>query len=737
MNDVLLLKGKFTQKPNTSRPGAPSLPTNAIVDVEHIRCLLNNLIALERYWIDESIISGALITVVYKTVIAKSRRISQTFYSKQSTVNSTIVGAKFLSENNKLKHAITHYIDLQTLNNTIQEYKKVIDILISDYNGTITASDIDLLNRTKKFRHSSISRLAFEKIIVDTAFVERFDFPQNDIKTEQNSIISLYNTGQDTVALLRKIGISINSSRMLDNTTLFLLPDELMILKQKAPFLISMGVSDLAKFTKDDFELTHQDILPIPDPTNEPTIGVIDTLFDTSVYFSKWVEYKNMLDPNIRIDDEDFYHGTEISSIIVDGPSFNKKLDDGCGRFKVRHFGVAKATRFSSFSILRSIQEIIASNPDIRVWNLSLGSALEINKNFISPEAAILDKIQSENNVIFVIAGTNKGNNEKGDKMIGAPADSINSLVVNSVNSKGFPASYSRTGPVLSFFIKPDICYYGGDIDEKMCVCTPTGAAFVQGTSFAAPWIARKLSYLIDIIGLTREAAKALLIHSATGWNKENSSPNIMGYGVVPIHIKDILQSPKDEIRFIISEVSNAYDTYNYSLPVPQTDNKQPFIAKATLCYFPYCSRNQGVDYTNTEFDISLGRINKEKIQSIDNNYQSELGSFMYEEDARKFYRKWDNVKHIREIRTKNRPKKLYTDKGLWGISIKTKERLEEKFGKGIKFGLVISLKEINGNNRYNEFIQLCNFNSWIVDRINIENSIDIYNLAEEEIILD
>lgn len=737
MNDVLLLKGKFTQKPNTSRPGAPSLPTNAIVDVEHIRCLLNNLIALERYWIDESIISGALITVVYKTVIAKSRRISQTFYSKQSTVNSTIVGAKFLSENNKLKHAITHYIDLQTLNNTIQEYKKVIDILISDYNGTITASDIDLLNRTKKFRHSSISRLAFEKIIVDTAFVERFDFPQNDIRTEQNSIISLYNTGQDTVALLRKIGISINSSRMLDNTTLFLLPDELMILKQKAPFLISMGVSDLAKFTKDDFELTHQDILPIPDPTNEPTIGVIDTLFDTSVYFSKWVEYKNMLDPNIRIDDEDFYHGTEISSIIVDGPSFNKKLDDGCGRFKVRHFGVAKATRFSSFSILRSIQEIIASNPDIRVWNLSLGSALEINKNFISPEAAILDKIQSENNVIFVIAGTNKGNNEKGDKMIGAPADSINSLVVNSVNSKGFPASYSRTGPVLSFFIKPDICYYGGDIDEKMCVCTPTGAAFVQGTSFAAPWIARKLSYLIDIIGLTREAAKALLIHSATGWNKENSSPNIMGYGVVPIHIKDILQSPKDEIRFIISEVSNAYDTYNYSLPVPQTDNKQPFIAKATLCYFPYCSRNQGVDYTNTEFDISLGRINKEKIQSIDNNYQSELGSFMYEEDARKFYRKWDNVKHIREIRTKNRPKKLYTDKGLWGISIKTKERLEEKFGKGIKFGLVISLKEINGNNRYNEFIQLCNFNSWIVDRINIENSIDIYNLAEEEIILD
>ena len=155
------------------------------------------------------------------------------------------------------------------------------------------------------------------------------------------------------------------------------------------------------------------------------------------------------------------------------------------------------------------------------------------------------------------------------------------------------------------------------------------------------------------------------------------------------------------------------------------------------MCYFPYCSRNQGVDYTNTEFDITFGRINKDKIKSIDNNYQTEIGTFMYEEDARKLYRKWDNIKHIREVFSKNKGKKVYTEKGLWGISIKTKERLEEKFGNGIKFGLVITLKEINGNNRFNEFVQLCNFNSWIVDRINVENSIDIYNLAEEELLLD
>ena len=117
-------------------------------------------------------------------------------------------------------------------------------------------------------------------------------------------------------------------------------------------------------------------------------IGVIDTMFDESVYFSEWVEFKNMLEEGIQLTDRDYRHGTMVSSIIVDGASINPDLDDGCGRFKVKHFGVAAGGRFSSFTVLRAIEEIIASNRDIKVWNLSLGSSMEINTNFISPEAA-------------------------------------------------------------------------------------------------------------------------------------------------------------------------------------------------------------------------------------------------------------------------------------------------------------------------------------------------------------
>ena len=73
----------------------------------------------------------------------------------------------------------------------------------------------------------------------------------------------------------------------------------------------------------------------------------------------------------------------------------------------------------------------------------------------------------------------------------------------------------------------------------------------------------------------------------------------------------------------------------------------------------------------------------------------------------------------------------------LWGISIKTKERLNSKDGKSLKFGLIITLKEINGVNRIEQFIQQCLFRGWLVNRINVENKIDIYNKAEEEIIFE
>ncbi|DAB37682.1 MAG TPA: serine protease [Sulfuricurvum kujiense] len=738
MNNLLQLKGRFEQASrSTDTFGPTNLPTGQSVNISKLQGLLKNLIDLQKDWQDQNLLPGALITVHYIKIAAKSNRLQALLGKGTSNPpNKSIVGAKF-SFDTSPKHVITHYVSLNILTDSIKQLTHCINILNQQFNGEIDHDIIDKINKKEiPYTFQTIAKSNFLKIIVDAYYVEKFDVSIENAVFEHDAIITIYKTDVRTIQLLEKIGINILSSRIMDETTILLRPDELEILKTKAPFLIAMAVSDLSEITKDDFEFIDDSVVKINSPKNEPTIGVIDTLFDENVYFSEWVEYINMLSRDIPTDSDDYRHGTAVTSIIVDGPIFNPHLDDGCGRFKVRHFGVASGSSFNSFTILRNISEIVARNRDIKVWNLSLGSKLDINPNFISPEAAILDKIQFENDVVFVIAGTNLSSGETKTRALGAPADSINSIVVNSVNMDKQPSSYSRKGPVLSFFIKPDISYYGGDTKKPMRVCTPTGEAFVQGTSFAAPWIARKLSYLIDILGLSREIAKALLVHSATTWDKQQSDPTLIGHGVIPIHVKDIVHSQDDEIQFVIQGISEKYDTYNYNIPVPVVKEKHPFIAKATLCYFPACSRNQGVDYTNTELDIKFGRLdNKNTIKSINKNYQTEeYNQHIWEEDARSFFRKWDNVKHIRDTFTgKNRELKAYNNP-LWGLSLKTKERLEERFGEGLKFGIVITLKEINGVNRIDEFIKNAQFRSWLVNKIDVDTRIDIFNIAEEEI---
>ena len=542
--------------------------------------------------------------------------------------------------------------------------------------------------------------------------------------------------------LFKNIGIDILKSRILDNQTVFLDENQLQILFEKAPYLVSMATEDLSELSPEDFIREYQQgTLYMPSPTIEPTVGVIDTLFDKRVYFGEWVEYHDMVDDNLPKNPDDYRHGTAVDSIIVDGARLNPWLDDGCGRFRVRHFGVAIGSKFSSFTITKQIKEIIANNKDIKVWNISLGSNQEVNDNFISAEAAVLDKIQYENDVIFVVAGTNKPSADI--EKIGSPADSINSMVVNAVTQNGLSTKYARRGLALSFFAKPDVSYYGGSEEKYIKVCEPLGEANVAGTSFAAPWIARKLSYLIDILGLNREVAKAMIIDAARDWNEKPTPEEVAlyGHGIVPIKIDDIVHTKEDEIKFLVYDVSEKWNTYNYYFPVPIKDDKYPYIARATMCYFPMCDRTQGVDYTNTELNLHFGRINnKGKIEDIKGDKQNQdviLDNekyFLLEGEARERFRKWDNVKYIAE-RPKNKmmPKKSYDNKN-WGMEIKTNNRLDPKDGIGIRFGVVVTLKEINGVNRIDEFIKNCTLNGWLVNKIDVQTRVDINKKVNEDI---
>ncbi len=741
MNDVLELKGKrFVQASKAGNGGGPSINSKKTVTSEQLFQLREQVSRIRKFWQQEKrTFDGILISVYYNKIVAKSNRIAGLFKGKDS--NYAVVGAKFNGE--KTKHIITYFLDMEDLDKSMELLLRVNDVIRSRFPNGIDKTAFDnreIMDRIP-FERFLITKSVFRQVIADVSYIDSFEV-EMAMRQLRQSIITLYNTRTDTKMLFKDLGIDLLNSRILDNQTVFLDEDQLQILFEKAPYLVAMATEDLLELSPADFiEEYQQGTLYMPSPTIEPVIGVIDTLFDKRVYFGEWVEYHDMVDDNLPKTSDDYRHGTAVDSIIVDGARLNPWLDDGCGRFRVRHFGVAVGSRFSSFTITKQIKEIVAGNRDIKVWNISLGSNQEINDNFISAEAAVLDTIQYENDVIFVVAGTNKLSADV--IKIGSPADSINSMVVNAVTKSGLSTKYARRGLALSFFAKPDVSYYGGSEEQYIRVCEPLGEANVAGTSFAAPWIARKLSYLIDVLGLSREVAKAMVIDAARGWNERPTPEEVAlyGHGIVPVKIDDIVHTREDEIKFLVYDISEKWNSYNYYFPVPMKDDKYPYIARATMCYFPMCDRAQGVDYTNTELNLHFGRINnKGKIEDIKGDKQNQddaLGGeryFLLEGEARERFRKWDNVKYIAERpKERMRPKRSYDNKN-WGMEVKTNNRLDPRDGMGIRFGVVVTLREINGVNRIDEFIRSCTLNGWLVNKIDVQTRIDINRKVNEEI---
>lgn len=756
-NPLLKLKGKFAHSKSLGIPGPPTLSPNEIVDSSHLEERIGELKHIANSWSEIS--EKPVISVKYKRTIPKSRRIKRIFsQDAKHPSDSTIVGARFWGPNREW-HQVVHCVTMENLYGTIAELESTLAVLKGVFNSEIDCQTLKTVSGAQgksrydgEMKKYGTSRTTFMQIIVDIASVKGFFVDRKAPNHHGNVIVTLYETELQLPQVLQRLGIPYMGSKVFGENSVLLYPDEYEKLKRLSPYLVSMSCDDAIAW--DDARDVHdirddsnpEGILPrkIGSPTVEPTIGVIDTLFlkdKRRVYFSDWVEYDDDNDRTSKDEPEDdtsYMHGTCVDSIIVDGPALNPQLDDGCGNFKVRHFGVTRRGTMHISLLARELRNIVADNRDITVWNLSLGSNSEIPHYSISPLAAIIDDIQAEYNVLFVVSATNTPRNTPTEDLkIGSPADSVNALVVGSVDRADHPASYSRSGPALNFFTKPDVSYYGGDIGEPCTVWGIHGEKQDFGTSYAAPWIARKLSYLIDIKGLSREAAKALIVDAASGWNPDVKDWKKIGHGVVPVRIEDVIGSSNDEIKFVITGRTELYKTYNYQLPIPISSGKFPYNARATLCYFPSCSRNQGVDYTDSELDFRFGRLKDGTVLPINNDLQNDLRGNITEGDARRNFRKWDNVKIISEtIKDRKIPKKAYNGT-LWGIDITSKKRLDNKDRENLSFGIVITLKEMNGVNRIDAFSRACRANGWIVESVQPEIDWELIERMEEEVEFD
>ena len=738
MNDILLLKGKMLFQKAPKRPPTPDFKPGFEIKATVVEKQRTELEGIHNRFAADRGLGGALVGVYYKRVVPKSGRLDILLsLSGNSAAEKTIRGARFediMREDGKVKsrHVFTHFLPLESLKKAIDNLSWVYNTLVNDFDGAASCDDLLGKKLEDVFKGNLTAMRRFRRLIKEIDSIEKFETVNGHVPVEGSAIVTLYQTATSVKSVLSGYGIKIKDDQILDGNTVRLEIDDIIKLNSKAPFLIAMANRDLNEIPPISLsDGRNARLAELPPPDDEPCIGVIDTWFNEKAYFHKWVDNHVSLMPGETIDPESCTHGTAVSSIIVDGPGLNPDYDDGCGRFRVRHFGVTSGRGISVFKLIKDIRDIVSANRDIKVWNLSLGSPNEVEQNYISPIAAELDRLQYELDVVFVVAGTNVPSSRVGssDMKVGSPADSLNSLVVNAVDSSGNPASYTRIGPVLSFFYKPDVGYFGGDGTDSQSgvnVCVGETTAFLAGTSFAAPWIARKVAYLIHRMNFQREVAKALIIDSAASWDERQYQKLLrVGYGVVPRRIEKVINGEDDEIKFVISGLTEKYSTYTYQIPVPMVDEKYPFIAKATLAYFPECNRNMGVDYTISELDVRFGRVTgtlqKPEIKTVNKNIQGvDVLGGCFEEDARRLFRKWDNVKHISEVhKPRLRVKKSYGPK-MWGLEILSKDRRQKAVRRPLNYGAVLTLKNLHGNNLIDEFISHCEFMGWIVERVSV-----------------
>lgn len=729
---------KFAKEEYRGRGGKSTFRKEDVSSVS-IEKLITNLFSLSNELEKNSVFPCYLITIKYKSIVSKSRRIKRIFkYNRLKPFDFAVGSGYYKKDDGYLRHQITYYVSKENVDHTIECLKKVKAVVDTYFNGVFKSEYMSIEQRDNiKLILAEIEVFSKNELfewICDVSNIDSFYKYIANITNKESSLItffSIFNTSEELREFLLSLGLSKDIKCLDGNTAIIKNDYDLKIIANEVPYFV---FQELVKADDYDFDSPinkeSEDFIPnISKPSNEPIVGVFDSYFDKDSYFSEWVECVPCYHKDIEIDYDDMTHGTKVCNLIVDGPNKNHWLEDNCGRFRIKLFEVALRKNVNTQFIFDNLERIVSENPDIKVWNFSIGDVYSVSMNQISLLGAKIDYVAKKYNVLFVVSGTNLRNDYPNEKNVGAPADSLNALVVNSVDRDGNPALYTRTGPVLTLYTKPDVAYYGGTDDDPLIAYSPKpNDYYCSGTSFAAPLVARKAAYLIHYLHFDPLLAKALIIDAASKWD-EHSNMKInhkIGYGVVPKTIKEIIYSDSDEIKFVLSDVTQQYYTKIMTIPVPLDEEKKKFMytAKATLCCFTEGKRKNGVDYSSIEMELKVGR-NVQKYSKIRNEYYLDVDSInkdkQYDEDgyvdenkACIEFQKWNNTKHLIRAIKKKRNGIAPKHGKYWGVSITQIDRLDEREllpeqKYGLKFAVVVTLKQVLGEDaKINSFISEC-----------------------------
>lgn len=487
-------------------------------------------------------------------------------------------------------------------------------------------------------------------------------------------------------------------------------------------------------------------ILPPDQITNYPIVAVVDSGISDCESIAPWVAGRiSCVAPTYKND----AHGTFVGGLITN--SFN--LNNNDPRFpkcqsKIFCVEVLGNGVGDLFDIIETMHEVAKVNPQIKVWNLSLGSSEPVSKYEMSTMAIMLDEFQDKYDCLCVVAAGNfEGSAREWPPTqelkdgISSPGDSVRSLTVGSIaHIDGFvknlePSHFSRKGPVSNYVQKPEVVHFGGNIMINSGQPVVLGVNSIDsngnshsdiGTSFSTPIVSSIAANLFEKIGERANPTliKTLIIHNSNlNNNIDDKDKPYYGWGK-PQDSEDIL-SVKDYESTMIFEgfAQKSFEIEKLPFPIPEClrtdDGKVRAEFFITLVYHPELDPQRAFEYCQMNIDVGFGKIENGKFKSL---VPLQKEQHLFEKDLVINGDKWSPIK----VYKKRFPQGTNIKDWRLRVSVMDREGYEAQ-GVLIPFSIALTIRDIDKEQPvYNEMSQLMDQYNWEVSDLVIDTQIQV-----------
>lgn len=382
--------------------------------------------------------------------------------------------------------------------------------------------------------------------------------------------------------------------------------------------------------------------------------------------------------------EKDYSHGTFVAGIISNAFNLNyKRSDFPVSQSRVFSVGVLTERGGNIDEIIDVMWRAHADHPYIKVWNLSLGVDAPTSLRSISDFAIMLDEFQQNTETLCVVSAGNINNISHqrewppaphcplDEQRISPPGDTVLGITVASLAhvdglvSANDPSSFSRSGPIANYVLKPDLSHFGGNYADQthfqpigvvsIAGQDPGNCAFTHdiGTSFSTPMVSTIAANLWQVMGddVKRHTIKGLLAHSARLRQEVPQDHKIYyGWGM-PMDVEEYLYCDANEITIIMEgDIGNNQEVVG-KLPFPIPDSLRTDSGKVrgeffvTVAYDPPLDPKRALEYCLVNIDVGLGEITDSgkfngKIPAEGTGFEQELINGRYKWSPVKVYHK-------------------------------------------------------------------------------------------------